>query len=438
MRFLRCGAAAIPLALLAAVAFPNAMMAQDTTWTEGVRITGIYSPGSKPGLLVMPITGADGDSLRAIFQRDFQYGDRINVIALDASSVPPPNSTGLLNYPLYARLGANVLLQVNPTSYGIRVVIHNVGRAQVERSRDFPLPSPSGSPDWRLAVHGVADEVERAITGVQGIAATRIVYVSQGRVWQIDSDGANATPLTGNVSAMSPMWHPRATHIAYTSLTDAGARVIIREIGGATRTLNATPGGMSSSPAFSPDGNTLVYSHGQENGTDLYAVKACGSDPARRVTVGRGTDNTSATFSPDGRRIAFTTNRTGRPDVYVSDADGTNADALMPFNIGDQSYRSDPDWSPDGRLIAFQSQIAGNLQLMTVSPRDRAVKMLTSTGVNENPSWAPDSRHVVFTSSRGGSRQLWIVDIESGTFRQLTHASGGARHGGWSPHLQLR
>jgi len=438
MRFLQCGTAALPLALLALAARPNAAPAQDTTWKEGVRITGIYTPGSKPGLLVLPTTGPNADSLRAIFQRDFQHGDRINVIAMDAATVPPPNSDGRLNYLLYARLGANALLQVDPTSYGIRVVIHSVGRGQIERSREFPLPSARDTPDWRLAVHAVADEVEQAITGVKGISATRILYVSQGRVWQIDSDGANATPLTGNVGAMSPAWHPKASHIAYTSLTDAGARVVIREIGGATRTLNSTPGGMSSSPTFSPDGNTLVYTHGKELGTDLYAVNAFGSDPARRVTVGRGSDNTSPTFSPDGRRIAFTSNRPGRPDVYISDADGTNAEWLMPFNFGDQSYRSDPDWSPDGRLIAFQSQIAGNFQIMTVSPRDRAVKMLTSTGVNENASWAPDSRHIVFTSTRGGSRQLWIVDTESGTFRQLTHAPGGARHGEWSPHLRTR
>lgn len=438
MRFLQCGTAALPFALLVLGASSRGAWAQDTTWKEGVRITGIYAPGSKPGLLVLPITGTHGDSLRAMFQRDFQHGNRISVIALDASSVPPANTNGTLNYPLYARLGANALLQVQPTSYGIRVVVHNVGRAQMERARDFPLPAQALSPDWRLAVHSVADEVERAITGVKGIAATRILYVSQGRVWQVDSDGANPTPLTANVSAMSPAWNSRATHIAYTSLTDAGARVVLREIGGATRTLNATPGGMSSSPAFAPDGSTLVYTHGKENGTDLYAVNAFSSEPARRVTVGRGSDNTSPTFSPDGRRIAFTTNRPGRPDVYISDADGTNAEPLMPFNYGDQSYRTDPDWSPDGRLIAFQSQIAGNFQIMTVSPRDRGVKMLTSTGVNENPSWAPDSRHLVFTSTRGGTRQLWIVDTESGAFRQLTHAAGGARHGAWSPHLQLR
>lgn len=431
-------AAAAALFLLISNAIPRAVQAQDTTWKEGVRITGIYTPGSKPGLLVMPIAGPDGDSLRAILQRDFQNGDRINVIAVDAATVPPPNESGMYNYPLYARLGANALLQVTPAAYGVRVVIHNVGRAQVERSRDFPLPTPSLSRDWRLGVHLISDEVERAITGVQGIASTRIAYVSQGRVWQIDSDGANPTPITENVSAMSPVWNSRATHVAYTSLTDAGARVVIRELGGSSRVLNSSPGGMTASPAFAPDGNTLVYSHGRESGTDLYAVNAFGSEPARRITVGRGSDNTSATFSPDGRRIAFTTNRQGRPDVYISDADGTNAEPLIPFNIGDQSYRSDPDWSPDGRLIAFQSQVAGSFQLMTASPRDRAIKMLTSTGVNENASWAPDSRHIVFTSSRGGSRQLWIVDIESGTFRQLTHASGGARHGSWSPHLKLR
>ncbi|MGQ0649703.1 MAG: LpqB family beta-propeller domain-containing protein [Gemmatimonadaceae bacterium] len=435
MTWLRCGALTA-LLFGAVVALPNAATAQDTTWKEGVRITGIYMPGTKPGVLVMPVTGADGDSLRAIFERDFDYGDRLNVVALPPAAVPPANENGTFNYPLYSKLGANVVLQVTPTSFGITVVIHDAARGQVARTKAFSLPAPTQTPEWRLAVHSIADDVEQQITGVRGISATRILYVSQGRVWQIDSDGASATALTADVRAMSPAWNPKGSHVAFTSLTNAGAQIVIREAGGATRTLGSTPGGMNSSPAFSPDGNLMVYAHAKENGTDLWAVNAFGSEPARRITVGRGSDNTSPTFSPDGRRIAFTSSKGGPIQVYVSDADGTNAEPLMNFSYGDQSYRSDPDWSPDGRLIAFQSQIGGNFQIMTVNVRDLTVRGHTSSGVNENASFSPDSRHVVFTSNRSGTRQLWVVDVESGRFRQLTKAAGGARHGSWSPALK--
>lgn len=422
------------LALLSGAAAAGAQ--QDTTWKEGVRITGVYTPGSKPGVLVLPVAGQHADSIRAILERDFDYGDRINVITLPAAEVPPPNADGTLNYPLLARLRANVVLKITSASYGVNVAVHSTGRSQLEQAKTFALPSPALSPAWRLALHNVADEVEQAVTGVRGIASTRILFTSGGRVWMVDSDGAGLSPLTQSVGALTPIWHPKGSHIAYTSMTDAGAQVVVRETGGATRTLSYTPGGTSYGPAFSPDGNTMVYAHGKEAGTDLYAVNAFGSDPARRITVGRGSDNSSPTFSPDGRRIAFTTNRAGHVDVYISDADGTNATALMPFNFGDQLYRSDPDWSPDGRLIAFQSQIAGNFQIMTVGVRDGSVRRLTSERVNENPSWAPDSRHIVFTSNRTGSRQIWIIDTESSRTRQVTRVPAGARMAAWSAPLR--
>jgi TolB protein len=430
---------ALPAVVVLLAARPSD--AQDTTWKEGVRITGIFVPGmSKPGMLVLPIAGPDGDSVRAIFQRDFENGDRMNVIALAAPDVPPAGSNGQpINYPLYVRLGAAVLLQVTPTSFGIHVTIHNAVQGKIERVKNFPLPSQVGSPNWRLAVHTVADDVEQMVTGVRGISATRILYESQGRVWQIDSDGANPTPLTPNGMVMSPAWHPYGSHIVYHSITSTGHQLVLREAGGATRTLNLGGGALVMSPAFSqPDGSTLIYALARENGTDLYAVNPFTSEPPRRVSVGRGRESVSPTFSHDGRQIAFTSDRAGPKNVYISDADGTNAEPLVPAVIGDQSYRSNPDWSPDGRLIAFQSQIDGNFQLMTIGVRDRAIKRLTSTGINEDPSWAPDSRHLVFTSTRGGSRQLWVMDAESGRFRQLTHASGRARMGAWSRTLTTR
>lgn len=235
---------------------------------------------------------------------------------------------------------------------------------------------------------------------------------------------------------MSPVWNPAASHIAYMTMGATGQQIVIREVGGATRVL-PTRAGLNMTPTFAPDGNTIVYAHGAEAGTDLYATNAFGTEPARRITVGRGSDNTQPTFSPDGRRLAFTSGRLGHPEVYISDADGTNAD-LLTRDYVDQPYRANPDWSPDGRLIAFEAQIAGRLQIMSIGLRDRVVKRHTSEGVNEQPSWAPDARHLVFTSNRGGSRQLWVLDVESNTVRQLTHAAGGARFGAWSPPLRSR
>jgi TolB protein len=154
----------------------------------------------------------------------------------------------------------------------------------------------------------------------------------------------------------------------------------------------------------------------------------------RQITVGRGTENTSPSFSPDGRQVAFMSGRSGHPEVYISDVDGTNAELLTPYVYGERSYRASPDWSPANQAVAFQSEIGGSFQIMTIGLRDRAMKQHTSEGLNEDPSWAPDGRHLVFTSTRTGTRQLFVLDTESGRVRQLTKG-GGSRLAAWSRTL---
>jgi hypothetical protein len=109
--------------------------------------------------------------------------------------------------------------------------------------------------------------------------------------------------------------------------------------------------------------------------------------------------------------------------VYISDVDGTNVEVLSAATYGDRSNRTGPDWSPDGRLVAFQSLNGNSKQIMTINLRDQSVRSVASEGRNEDPSWAPDSRHLVYTSDRSGVRQLWVVDVETGRSRQLKTGS---------------
>lgn len=430
------------LALVAALAFflrGSAASAQDSSLTVRIGLT--YAPGTKPGVLVLPVNGTNGDSVRAILQRDLDYSDRVNVIATESlvMDTTSDGTRGKFNYPLYARLGAAAMVQATMTAAGLHVAVHDVRTQKVERVKDFPLATAPLSPDWRQQLHAISDAIEFWVTGTRGIAASRILYSSGGKIWQIDSDGANPTALSpAGPPALYPSWHPKATHYAYVVMTNDGTRVRIAELGNGSseRTLPARSGSVNTSPVFSPDGETILYAHGVDAGTDLYAAPTTGSESPRRITVSRGRIAVSPSYSPDGRRIVFVTDRPGGSVLYIADADGTNAEALTPFNFGDKTQRTDPSWSPDGRLVAFQAETDGKTQIYSVSPRDRgSPKQYTSEGRNEDPSWAPDSRHLVFTSNRTGSWQLWVLDSETGRPRQLTRAPSGAKAGAWSPRL---
>lgn len=413
------------MTLTTVLALPAVASAQE----KGVSLGLQYRPGSKTMLIVLPIAGAHGDSLTAMLSRDFDYSDRFTVVG--SSSAPPTASTP--NYALFAKLGVDGIVQATVLPSGwLRVALHDVGTKKVRNTKDFSLPSPAQSPAWRLAVHGAADGIEEWITGQRGIAQTRIAFSRGGRVWTVDSDGANTTPVTP--SGMSPQWLPSGRGIVYAILDGARNPIMFKDlVTGAQRTLVSAGSVEHTTPVVSPDGRTLVFARGTDSGTDLYAQPMDGGS-AQRITVGRGRASTQPTFSPDGQRIAYMSDRSGHPEVYISDLDGTNAELLTAAAFGDRDYRAGPDWSPDGRLVAFQSRNGGTFQIMTINLRDQSVRQVTNDGRNDDPSWAPDSRHLVLTSNRSGIRQLWIVDTETGRARQLTRGPE-TRLAAWSPRL---
>jgi hypothetical protein len=60
--------------------------AQATACPECVKIGLRYDPNARPGVLVLPVGGESGDSVRAILQRDLDYGDRVTVLPAGAEA----------------------------------------------------------------------------------------------------------------------------------------------------------------------------------------------------------------------------------------------------------------------------------------------------------------------------------------------------------------
>ncbi|MFL5482692.1 MAG: hypothetical protein ACJ8AK_10930 [Gemmatimonadaceae bacterium] len=421
------------IALAALLVAPMGLRAQDTTTTPGVRLGLSYESGTKPGVIVLPVQDDDRDSLRTIVQRDLDYSDRFTVVDLDAETLRgmTPSAGQKINFPLFAKFGAALLVRMTPTSQGLHVAAYDVARGQLLQSEHFLFDRRDR--DWRFALHGVSDQIEAWTFGKRGIAQTRIAYVINGELKIVDSDGAETRAITTGRGALSPAWSPSGEAVVFTVLGNTGTQVQELDVKtGKTRRVSQIRAGLNITPVYQPNGNGILYARGTGNGTDLVFASMDSTEP-KRITIGRGTDNTSPSYSPDGTQVAFISGRSGSPQVYIMDADGSNVQLLTPYKPGVRSYRASPDWSPDGRAIAYEQQ-NGNFQVWMIDLRDRVPKQLTSEGENEDPSWAPDGRHLVFTSSRGGDKQLWIVDTESGRARQLTH-SKGARLAAWSPIL---
>ncbi len=432
---------------------PVRLSAQDTSVVDrGVRVGIIYRPGVRPGMVLLPGRPAALDSVRAIVARDLDYNDRFEMITLPGGdsirlggAASPARSSGRgrtgggeaagLNYPLFQALGADFAVALAQAADTTVVTLHDVAAGGVRREVKKRLP-PLTSPDFRLAVHRLADQVLQASLGAPGVAATRLLFVLDGKVWQIDQDGADKKLVSSSDrQAMSPAWAADGRRFAYMEFWAGHGQLFVQDMATGKRAPVVTTGAaLDFTPAFSPDGKTLAFSRAIEEGTDVYTVNLKDNCCLQRLTVGRFSDNLSPTYSPDGQRMAFVSTRAGLPQIYVMAADGTDQQLFAPFDYGVTGSSNAPEWSPDGQSVAFHRDVAGTLQIFVLDVRTRTVRQLTSVGRNEDPTWAPDSRHLCFVSDRSGYRQLWIIDLETGRIRPLLQQSG-ARLPAWSPRL---
>jgi tol-pal system beta propeller repeat protein TolB len=496
------------------------------------------------GVVVLQIDATEGDSTRTIIQRDFDYGDRIQPLLLDSTTMADIWKPGdnRVNFAPIAQTRANFVVRARPTTTGLQVEIFDakgklrqVGVFRLPRlppnrlpsirdslsallavrvrptlaalaasaatrdslaqeaARPAPLKTPaerdsaarsaaardslslqldrrdatlraaaardtlhfdsvlagfasrdsivrdSAVRERRFAIHGVSDEVERWITGVRGIASTKIAFI-EGKVMKvIDSDGANERILPTVGAALSPAWHPSGRYIAYVDADDRGTRIAQIDLRTMrARLLPASNRGLNITPVYTKDGKNIVWAAGGDSPAELFIASATGDDTVAKPFVGRtGFETTSPSFSPDGKQITFVSPRPLTPQLYTMKVNGTGLRLLTPVVPGKRSYRTSADWSPNGDEIAFQQQ-SGDFQVWTIGVRDRVMHQLTNEGENEDPSWAPDGRHLSLTRRLGAigeQRNIWVLDERTGRLRQLTQ-SGDARLSDWSPSLK--
>jgi Tol biopolymer transport system component len=181
-------------------------------------------------------------------------------------------------------------------------------------------------------------------------------------------------------------------------------------------------------PSWSPDGTRLAFESSRHGGSEIYVINL-GTGAERRLTFSDpDIENTHPSWSPDGTTIVFDSNRDGTWNLYSIRSDGTGERRLTsPAGASagavTENFARHPEWSPDGRLIAFDSDRDGNGEFYVIRPDGTGLRRITESSANEShPLWTPRGELVV-ARTEDGKRSLWAVHAESGNTRSLFDAS---------------
>jgi Tol biopolymer transport system component/DNA-binding winged helix-turn-helix (wHTH) protein len=320
--------------------------------------------------------------------------------------------------------------------------------------------------------------------------------------------GTGGPPLqltNGPALDYNPVWSPDGRFIAFRRdfPQDQAAVLLIPALGGPERKIadtlhaNNVPAPFL---AWAPDGNFLVTSHkNSPNEPAALFVVAIDTGETRRLTSppSEASGDTSPAFSPDGRTLVFIRMFDVHPELYLL----ALSDKLQPLGEAKRItlghlrgllvHLRDPAWTEDGRDIVFSSlgqglwrigasgsatQSASEPQQLpfgesaccpAISRRGHRLAysngsshfsiwhmpapggpnardgsstgsfnraFISSTRNDISPQFSPDGKRIAFASQRSGNWEIWVCNSDGSSPVQLTFFHGpNVTTPRWSP-----
>ena len=310
-------------------------------------------------------------------------------------------------------------------------------KRKVRSSKVFGIPN-----QIRQLAHYTSDGIYESITGIKGIAATRLLYVNEikdsrfistYKLMLADSDGANEKVLlSSSEPIISPSWSPDGKRVAYVSFETGIAKVFIQEIASGKREAVLSQGTQISSPSWSPDGKYLSLTLYQDGNAEIYILRL------RDRTLTRMTNqfaiDTESSWSPKGNKILFTSGRSGSPQIYELDLRKLNPKAKRISFEG--TYNAKASYLPneDGIIFVHRSN-EGLFHIALKYKRENFIRVLTEAKMDESPSVAPNGNMVIYGIKEKDLSMLAGFSLSGAKFK-LPASDGEVREPAWSNFLR--
>jgi len=283
---------------------------------------------------------------------------------------------------------------------------------------------PTPFPETAAAYEATATPIPPTPESV--LATGYILYVAKAKAednWQIykmRSDGSDPSQLTKTQdNETSPSWSPDGRSIVFTSDRNGDRDVYVMTADGNEQLNISNHPSEDWTPSWSPDGKRIAFASFRDGNWEIYSMDAKGTKPVR-LTQHKAADY-NPVWSPDGRRMAFVSNRDGNLEIYTMNADGSDPRRLTQDKATDQA----PVWSPDGGKVAWESYRDGNMEIYVVNVDGSNLQNLSQDAYADDhgPSWSPDGRYIAYFSNRDQGWDIFTLNLETGERINLTNST---------------
>ena len=404
----------------------------------------IYGPGQNIVNLAIakPLTGPSteassmGRELNKVIEQNLQILPFMRLTdpkaVLNGTLLPgyePPS----LDFKRFSLAGADILVTAywprgdsGTSAVQLRAFETNSGNRLF--GKEYPQVSSKDLPE--VADRFCADLLE-VLTGSGAFFRSTLAFVKktgkmQANVWLVKPTGRDLRQITNMPGeALSPAWSPDGRFVVFTHIDARSHGLGVWDRGTNKVQRIRFPGNTVIGPCFMPD-NRVAVSLSNGKNPDIYLLNH--AFQRDRALEASGSINVSPTFDAKGSKMVFTSNRLGGPQIFLKNL-SSGAVSRVSMNGG---YNTEGCISPDGTLVVFSRLTDYGNRIFVQDLMTGLERQVTfGPGNDEHPSFCADSYFIAYTSSRGGGRQRYLITRHGGESKKVPTGGGDCSFPRW-------
>lgn len=290
----------------------------------------------------------------------------------------------------------------------------------------FLATDADGSGPWIYGMDLARREPHRVSEGLESftsIAAngdgSRLVATVASRrtgIWRValraDGRPAAAEPERVIANAAMPRFGPG--FLVYVAQRGKGEAIRILEHGVIRELWHAERPGLIGAPSVSPDGRHIAASFDTGHGMQLLVLDRDGNNA--RILASSLALQGSPAWRPDGESVVASVLRDGQPGLTQVFLDGRPPAPLVAENA------SDPVWSPSGQFVVYTGADVGTTFPVRAAAADGRAWPMPSLMLSRGGrrlAFMGGPQKLVFLRGEIGHKDLWQLDLRNGEQRPL-------------------